>query len=218
MRSNKTLHVVGILLCLTLFIPTRAQSDDVPRYEVGAQFTSITKPDYSGGATEAGFGGRFTFNFNRSLALEATGNFFPHNCFSCGLSNGNITQGLFGVKVGKRFQRWGIFGKARPGVVSFSKVEGRYEPTGGAGPFPFQFVQRRLTNFALDVGGVIEFYPSKRIVTRFEAGDTLIRYRSVNTNFVEIDGVTGVINLVPYTIPRHWTNNFQFMAGVGFRF
>ena len=30
------------------------------------------------------------------------------------------------------------------------------------------------TKFAVDLGGVLEVYPSNRIVTRFEAGDTLI--------------------------------------------
>jgi hypothetical protein len=124
---------------------------------------------------------------------------------------------LFGIKAGKRFQRWGIFAKGRPGLVSFSKGDGKYEPTGGGGPFPFQFVQHRLTNFALDVGGVIEFYPSKHIVTRFEAGDTLIWYRRRNSNFLDFNPVTGTISIVPFTIPSSTRNNFQFSAGVGFR-
>lgn len=220
MRRRKAfLLVIGSLLCLTLsYVTTTAQTDEVPRYEVGAQFTSITKPDFSGGATEPGFGGRFTFNFNRSVALEAVGNFFPHQCFSCGSNNGNITQGLVGVKAGKRFQRWGIFAKARPGVVSFSRGDGKYESTGGGGLFPFQFVQRRLTNFAFDLGGVLEFYPSKRIVTRFEAGDTMITYRRRDSNFLSFDPVTGVVTLVPFSLPGSTRHNFQFSAGVGFRF
>lgn len=31
-------------------------------------------------------------------------------------------QGQFGGKIGKRFDRWGVFGKARPGFVGFSRV------------------------------------------------------------------------------------------------
>ena len=30
--------------------------------------------------------------------------------------------------------------------------------------------------FSMDVGGVVEFYPSRRIVTRLDIGDTIIRY------------------------------------------
>jgi len=30
--------------------------------------------------------------------------------------------------------------------------------------------------FSMDVGGVVEFYPSRRIVTRPDIGDTIIRY------------------------------------------
>jgi hypothetical protein len=34
------------------------------------------------------------------------------------------------------------------------------------------------TEFALDLGGGIEFYPSRRTVARVELGDTIIRHRS----------------------------------------
>jgi hypothetical protein len=214
--------IVGVLLCASSWL-AQAQTpsdEDVPRYEIGAQFTSITKPNYDGGHTEIGAGARFTFNLNRSIALEAVGNFFPHKCSSCGAAgdnNGNITQGLFGVKAGKRFKRWGIFAKGRPGFVSFSQGDSKYVNTGAGGPFPFEFRHHRLTNFAFDLGGVLEFYPSKRIVTRFDAGDTMIKYRSRETNFIGFDPITGV-TLIPFTIPGETRHNFQFSAGVGFRF
>lgn len=214
----------GFLLLAVIWISlsvahgnVQAQTDDPPRYEVGAQFTSITKPDYNGGATEPGFGGRFTFNLNKSVALEAVGNFFPHKCSFCGNlgdNAGNISQAMFGVKAGKRFQKWGIFAKGRPGLVSFSQGDSKYETTA---PGNFQFIHHRLTNFAVDLGGVLEFYPSKHIVTRFDAGDTLIKYRRRDTSFFGLDASGGVI-LIPYTIPGETRHNFQFSAGVGFRF
>lgn len=207
--------ILGILFCASPWlVQAQTSSDDVPRYEVGAQFTSITKPDYNGGATEIGLGARFTFNLNRSVALEAVTNFFPNKCSFCGAlgdNSGNITQGLFGVKAGKRFQRWGIFAKARPGFVSFSQGDQKYILTNG---FP-EFSHKRLTNFAVDLGGVLEFYPSKHIVTRFDAGDTLIKYRARDTNFFNF-GPSG--GLIPYTVPGETRHNFQFSAGVGFRF
>ena len=219
---NKFLATIVSVVCLCFcLLEAKAQSDDPPKYEVGVQFTSITEPSFDNGRTEPGFGGRFTFNLNRSVALEAVGNFFPHKCRSCGGgigdSNGNITQGFVGIKAGKRFDKWGIFAKGRPGVVSFSRGDAKYVPTGAGGFFPFEFVQKRLTNFAVDVGGVLEFYPSKRIVTRFEAGDTIIRYRQRDTNFPIFD-YKGGVTLVPYTFPADTRHNFQFSAGVGFRF
>jgi hypothetical protein len=223
MKMKKLLATFVILLWLSLSSgKAKAQSDEVPKFEIGAQFTTITKPDFNNGTTEPGFGGRFTLNLNRSVALEAVGNFFPHSCRSfCGQSgdnNGNITQGLFGVKAGKRFEKWGIFGKARPGVVSFSQGDSKFVDNGSGGPFPFELRRNRLTNFAIDLGGILEFYPSKRIVTRFEAGDTLIHYRERQSSFLVFDPFTGVPILVPFTVRSETRHNFQFAAGVGWRF
>jgi outer membrane protein with beta-barrel domain len=222
MKMRKLLATVVTLLCLSFgSSKANAQSDEVPKVELGVQFTSITKPDNNNGATEPGFGGRFTFNLNRSVALEAAGNFFPHSCRFCGGGNvagdnsGNITQGFFGVKAGKRFQKWGIFGKARPGVVSFSKGDSSF---GLNGTGDFFLLQGRRTHFAVDLGGVLEFYPSKRIVTRFEAGDTLIHYGQRQSNFLSFDPTTGAPVLIPFTTRSETRHNFQFAAGVGWRF
>jgi hypothetical protein len=226
MIRSKFIVMILTLINLQLLCSdkTLAQTDEVPRVEVGVQFTSITKPDFNNGDTEPGFGGRFTFNVNRSIALEAVGNFFPHNCRFCGRgpvagdNSGNITQGLFGIKAGKRFEKWGIFGKARPGIVSFSGGNSKYVDTGAGISFPFELRRQRLTNFAADLGGVIEFYPSRRLVTRFEAGDTLIHYRQRQSNFFSFDPGTGTTFLVPFTTRSETRHNFQFVAGVGWRF
>ena len=224
---NRSLAIIVSILCLSFcLLEAKAQSADVRKYEVGAQFTSITEPSYDGGRTEPGFGGRFTFNLSRKVALEAEGNFFPHKCTSCGRgdfgdSNGNISQGFFGVKAGKRFQKWGMFAKARPGVVSFSQGDSKYvqiRPALSDFDFPFEFQRHRLTNFAFDLGGVLEFYPSKRIVTRFDAGDTMIHYGQRTTNYFSYTTFPGPPVLVPFTLRAETRHNFQFSAGVGFRF
>ena len=220
--KRKLLALLVSSLCLPYFLSdAKAQSDDeLPKFEVGAHFTSITKPSFGAGETEPGFGARFTFNFNRVVALEAVGNFFPHVCRSCGPNlgdnSGNIAQGFVGVKAGKRFEQWGIFAKARPGVVSFSQGDRSFINTGSGSSFPFEFQRNRLTNFAVDLGGILEFYPTKRLVTRFEAGDTLIHYRERRINFLGFDS-TGSI-LIPFTVPSETRHNFQFTAGVGWRF
>jgi hypothetical protein len=214
-----TVAVIGFCLHLCA-LAARAQSDDPPKVEVAAEFTSLTKPDFDGGGTEPGFGARFTYNLNKSVAVEAVGYFFPHKCQfgSCSNDNhGNIAEGLFGVKAGKRFEKWGIFAKGRPGLVSFSQGNTGYIATGQGGVFPFIFQHDRATHFAFDAGGVIEFYPSRRIVTRFDAGDTLIHYGARTENFLVFDQ-NNVPSLFPFRRRAQTLHNFQFAASVGFRF
>ena len=193
------------------------QTQDLKKFEVAAEFTTLERDAFSGTRTEPGFGGRFTYNLNRVFALEAAGYFFPKRCFQC-RNNGRITEGFGGVKVGKRFEKWGIFAKARPGVVSFSQGTVNVVDNPATPAFPISFEVNRLTTFATDIGGVIEFYPSKRIVTRFDAGDTIMHFRRRTTNTVIFNPVTGGISTVPITIPSRTTHHFQFMTSVGFRF
>jgi hypothetical protein len=208
-----TLSSIGIVFLGSL--TTRGQSADVPKYEVAVDFTSVSL-EY--GTTLPGLGGRFTYNLNKHVALEAAGYFYPGKCASCpGQVTGRVTEGLFGVKVGKRFQKWGVFGKARPGFMSFSQGFFDIVPTGG-GPFPFVFMVHRSTPFALDVGGVLEFYPSKRVVVRFDGGDTILRYPQRGFHSFTTDQTTGAIIPTQYTSPAFVRHNFQFIAGVGLRF
>ena len=222
--KSKTLLPLFATIAISLFITNvtaQSNADELPRFEVGAHFTSLTKPSFSNGDTEPGFGGRFTYNINETFALEAVGNFFPHKCLACGRlgdNGGNIVQGLGGVKIGKRFEKWGIFGKARSGVVSFSQADGKWVLTNPTSTFPFDFQFSRTNNFAADIGGIIEFYPTKRLVTRFEAGDTLIHYRERQTNFLNFDPVTFAPSLIPFTLRSQTRHNFQFVAGIGWRF
>ena len=80
-------------------------------------------------------------------------------------------QGQFGGNVGKRFAKWGLFGKARPGFVGFTEVfEVPGIQVGGV-----NIVETKLYP-SLDVGGVVEFYISPRWMARFDVGDTIIHY------------------------------------------
>lgn len=220
---RKTLILASTAIALALFSgKVVAQSDSDPgKIEVGVHFTSITKPDFGGGNTEPGFGGRFTFNFNRSFAVEAEGNFFPHNCQGCISENvGTLTEAFVGVKAGKRWSKFGIFGKARPGLASFSG--GNFDVRliqSLPGSFPvFEIDRSRANNFAFDVGGVIELYVSRRIFTRFDGGDTIIRYSDRTFNSFTIDPVTLVATPIRVSRPGETRHNFQFSAGIGIRF
>ena len=193
-----------------------AQEHDAPKVEVGVQFSSLTlfsPTDFGGDQTEPGFGGRITYNLNDHFALEAEGNFYPRKSFYSDVSGGRTVQGQFGVKAGKRFERFGVFGKVRPGFVSFSEAT-RYELEPRNGFTLIRFSNERRTHFSTDVGGVLEFYPSRRIVTRFDAGDTIIRYGEHEV--IDFPAPTFAPALVK--APAQTKHNFQFTAGVGFRF
>lgn len=213
------------MLALTILFNSSApaQEPDVPsKIEVGVLFSSVTFRDQSGGAgsatfnsgnTEAGGGGRFTFNFNRNIALEAEVNFFPHQNFYDSSRSGRLLQGQFGVKAGKRFGKFGLFAKARPGFASFSKALTQVGTTtitlADGQQFTFPIVgERRKTRLSMDLGGVVEFYPSREILTRIDVGDTIIRYGS-DTLFP-----FGEIGLPS----SRTTHNLQISAGIGFRF
>jgi hypothetical protein len=218
MKQNLFLTLTTLALCLCFgHADSHAQTstDDPPKFEIGAHFTSLS---LGTDRTEAGLGTRLTYNLTKNFAVEAEGNLLPHNArFASFRNGGRAVEGLFGVKVGKRYEKFGIFAKARPGLISFTQGQGGYVATGGGGVFPFQFRTERATHFATDIGGVLEFYPSHRIVTRFDAGDTIIRYGSATFNGLSIDDA-GNTSIFPLPVPAQTTHNFQFTAGVGFRF
>jgi len=207
-----------VIVCL-LFVSSNgfAQSQDVPKYELGVEFTTLEREQFGSKKAEAGVGARFTYNLNETFAFEAAGYLFPERCFSCA-NGGRMHQIVAGVKAGKRFEKWGFFAKARPGVVSFSQGEFHVVGITPGGPFPFELEVNRTNNFAVDVGGVVEFYPTRRIVTRFDVGDTMIHFKQRTNSLVLFDPVTGAPQLGFVSQPARTTHNFQFIAGVGFRF
>jgi hypothetical protein len=197
-----------LLLTLVTFASVAVAQSTKDKIEIGVQTTSLTlvHPDFSFDWTEAGIGGRFAFNFNRSIAAEAEINFLPQKVAVLA-AEGSAIQGQFGVKVGKRFEKFGIFGKVRPGFLSVNKV-GFFPPPGSqcCPDIPLE----RQTFFTIDAGGVLEFYPSRRTVVRFDAGDTLVRHRA---QFAAIFPDPTLIEVRP----AKFTHNFQFTAGVAFR-
>jgi len=192
-----------VLLLLTLVLrgSVIAQSEE-SKLEVGAQFSVIGR-SAGGVATSIGGGARLTFNLTRYLALEGELNYFP----SAGFDNVRRFQGQFGVKSGLRFDRFGVFGKVRPG---FMDTKSRFRtclpcPPGSVCPafcIPVEFSDAD-TGFSLDVGGVAEFYPAKRITVRFDVGDTIVNRREP---------------LIFFPSGSFATHNLQLGAGVGFRF
>lgn len=201
--------------------------EQTPRYEVGVQFTSLTVDPPStacGGCrsnftelihNEPGFGGRFTFNFSEHFALEAEGNYFTRDILFFGDPGGHMFQGQFGVKFGKRFEKWGLFAKARPGFVGFTKVDeliGTREIVFLGTPFTigeFRVVKKLYPS--IDLGGVFEFYVTRHWMTRFDVGDTIIRYGELQANGFSLSNFS-------ITRPPETRHNLQISSGIGFRF
>lgn len=210
---------VGIVIGLAAQ-PALAQSDE-KKFEIGGQFTMLRSPTHTinGGSLsetrsdDPGFGGRFGYNISKYVALEAQVDFFPRDR---DLEAGRKIQGLFGVKAGKRFDRVGVFGKARPGLINFKRgdyvlVRGCIQifppPLGCYDPVA-------TTNFAFDLGAVVEIYPSKRTLLRFDVGDTIVR---LDRRLVAVDGAP-FNGLAVFPVAAETKHNLQASAGFGFRF
>jgi hypothetical protein len=216
--------VIGLsMIWVSPAMPQQA-SAELPKVEVGIE-SMLTFS--SSGQTYPGVGARLTYNLNRHFAVEGAAYFSPGSCQFCsGEVTGRITQGMVGIKVGQRFKKFGLFVKARPGVINLSQAEFDLVPTGSSkglptGPFdevPFKFVTRSRTDFATDVGGVLEIYPTKKFFLRFDTGLLIERIGSRTLHSFAFDEATGIFRPSPIKIPGSTIGHFQFISGAGFRF
>jgi hypothetical protein len=242
------LSIIAALASLLLIGNEALAQGDARRFEIGGQFSLLTlnKPSsqeddlVSTHVTDPGFGARFTYNVTNNLALEAEGNFFPGRHFPSegsfftrlnddpGVPGGHIYQGQFGVKAGKRFKRIGLFLKLRPGFVTFTTVSqladlrlktfinpstGREVQLENA-----EFRFGKATYLSTDVGGVVEFYPSRRMVTRLDVGDTIIRYGIFRERLDVVCPLSSPCPTQVFERPAETRHNLQFSAGIGVRF
>lgn len=217
------------LLALSICSQT-TDSSDVKRFEVGGQFTLLRRSDAntvnevfslngfgsrdykSSKLNELGVGGRFTFNFTNNIAVEAEANFFreikrPPDMIGVGIKidqpGGRKFQAVFGPKFGVRREKFGIFGKVRPGFIRLDKYNVIHSVFNEPPFFSVLTGVESATFFNIDIGGVLEYYPSRRAVFRVDVGDTIIRYNAQKPK--EINP----------TFTRH---NLQINIGFGFRF
>lgn len=232
--KNPRIFIGFLFLLATLFGTAMSQSDvtageqKLQRFEIGGHFTLLRRSDADPAVellkrnevigdvnaaklSEVGFGARFTINLTRSVAIEAEANFFPEDKRSeLGVPSrvfepgGRKFQALFGPKIGRRWNRFGLYGKARPGFIRlerFNTVTTILSPQD-----LFIVVSERKKDvyfFNIDAGGVFEYYPSPRTIFRVDVGDTIIRYGGQRPK-----------ELNP-TFTRH---NLQTSIGFGFRF
>jgi outer membrane protein with beta-barrel domain len=157
-------------------------------------------------ATLSGLGAYVSYRFWRVLYFDSDVLYFPQDTHGpTNLYGGPVLQGLFGLKGGIRRNDFGFFGKVRPGFQSYAQA---LEAIAAQPSGTVDYIYGRSTNFALDLGGIVEFYPTESGTLRIEAGDshTFFSARAVNVNGKSLR----------YDLGMHHT--IQLVFGYGWRF
>jgi len=193
--------MLSTLVSLAAGVPAAAAQTSDGRVSVAAHVTWLHLHDLD--ATSVGIGGRVTVDVTRWLGLDADLSVYPNDDFSLGnfglIYRRRRIDGFAGVLAGVRRDRVGAFAKVRPG---FTHLTDRGIDCGGdVCAFVLIAPPNYGTEFALDWGGVVEFYPSARTVARVDAGDVMIWHRA-------------------YTPPctNCTTHNFSTKIGFGVKF
>jgi hypothetical protein len=144
---------------------------------------------------EGGFGTRVVFNPHPLLSVEIEADHIAaadRENIRKHPDTGDINEIFAGVKSGHRFDRVGLFAKARPGYLSFTRFI--------SGPRPTQRPRRG----AFDLGMVAEFYMTRHWAMRVDAGDTMVFYNAAR---------------LPRTLRQDVTHhNLQLLAAIQCRF
>jgi hypothetical protein len=187
--------------------PASGQTD-VRRLEIGGHFSTLQVGD--AGNTNAGLGGRVSYEFLPWLALEGDLSYFPNDRLDVDLGPSSLMlqtqysrrrlEGFVGPKVGVRGERFGAFAKVRPGFAHL--IDKGVRCVGELCALALLARPEYHPEFALDLGGIVEFYPTERTVARFDLGTTVIRYRS---------------SLAP-PCSECTTQNLSTSLGMGFKF
>ncbi len=196
--------IVVSVLFWTAYTPPAASQTRSDRFEVGAQFAFMQQRVFD--FKDFGFGGRLTFYPFSFLGVEGETNFFPRGMDNVLTFSASRTEAVFGIKAGPRFRRFGIFGRARPGIIHYAPSNRAACITILVYPPPLECrIAQGSTNFTVDFGGGMEFYPSRHGTIRLDLGDAMIRFDAANTRLGTFDR-------------RFVIHNLQLNVGIGYRF
>jgi hypothetical protein len=177
-----------------------------PRWGTGVQFVSTSLPtdrENCAGCRSFRNGAGFNFNyrFARYAYLDSEVDFLPGN--GEGFNQiGGAREALLGLKIGYTSRSWGLFSQVRPGVIHYDKT---LVPGSGSS-------YESATRFALDLGGVFEYYPSRHSTLRVKMGTTLVRYLQAYADPKQPP--TSVLSDQYYSVQ----GNFQIATGYQYRF
>jgi hypothetical protein len=197
------------IVVLTILLPMAstafAAPIESPRLEIGPQITQTYLPVNPVGSVQyqLSVGGVGSIRLRNWIAMDSGFGITPTTPIEATtLAGGRLTEGFLGTQFGHRVGRVEIYGKIRPGIASF----GEAILHAGSGSSSLQFEMGRLTEPALDLGGIVMIRISKRLAVRYDAGDTLIHYRR---RFIEL-------NKPPF--PSLFANSFKVGAAFLFSF
>ncbi len=144
------------------------------RFEVGGQtaFIGLKNCGFEqAGCDQFARGAGAALNLNRHFAIDSS--FITMRGLPSGsiadpydpsavepLASGGISEFLAGVRIESRAQRWGVFARISPGVMSWK--------TGT--------VYGSINDFAVETGAGVEFSPAPRLHLRAEYDDLSIKY------------------------------------------
>ena len=187
--------------------PVRAESAEEPvrgDWEIGGQLGSTTTVGALTNSlrTLVSLGGFVSYRLFPATYADATVNFSSRDVRNrTSWDGGHFTQALGGVKIGARKDGYGMFGKIRIGVNGQSGAVSAIE----AGHFRLS----RANALAIDLGGVFEQYLARRLLIRFDGGDTISVFGP--TAYVR----NGVTMHLPAPEP---VDSLQMTVGFGWRF
>jgi len=132
-------------------------------------------------------------------------------------AGGRAVEFLSGVKFGFRDGHFGYFAKVRPGIITFGEADRQTNPGPcfgiGRHVLPcrlrtLKFDRGMFTDFVLDTGGIVEAYPTRHTILRFEAGNATIFYLPKNIiDFAQV-----------FPIPERTQSSILISFGAGIRF
>jgi len=190
-----------------------AQVERVPRksaWDAGLLFAlqPRTQPESMMMNAYPALGAWSSWNFSGHLSLDTALMHSGRNsgqAFADYQAGGRAFEALTGLKIGIRRDHMGYFGKVRGGTITFGKTLRQVD---GNSNGITNIDLGMFTNPVLDVGGVLEVYPSRHSVLRCDAGSATIFYQPKNVIYL---GQT-----IPISGQTQTTMMMSF--GGGFRF
>lgn len=177
----------------------------VDHWEIATQYSNVTLPVLSSACSEllcrknlSGLGVNLDYNFTRGVAFDSTLNVIPGQ-----QGTQPMLEGLFGIRMGARYEHFGVFAKIRPGFIYYKNALSVQGDTAATS----------LSRFAADVGGIIEYYPARNSTLRLDVGTTLVRYLTNHQDPQQY--VLGSLLSTQYIVTQ---GNFQISTGYAYRF
>ena len=183
----------------------RATSTGELRFELGVHLSSVASSEFD--EADIGIGGRFSWHPITLIGLEAEMTIYPRDFPDGRAFSRGRDEGLFGVTVGPRLGRLRPFARVRAGFMRFQEAPQPF-PCIRIFPPPLRCsLASGRTARAVDIGGGVELFATRRTFFRIDAGDLLLRYPGPVFDSQRTPRQDGFVS-----------HNLRLAAGGGFRF